>query len=111
MNASQGRAQLSADQIAFMRFAVERPRPFAWRWLNADGEISLGLATHHWLAARKMVCGVEIQRRVTVAELDGMAHLWSAPLIELSDAGAALLAEYCLGAANAMAMDKRGAAA
>ena len=111
MTAAQGTAQLSADQIAFIRFAVEKPRPFAWRWLDADGEISLGLGTHRWLAARKMVCGFEVQCRVTVAELDGLAHLWSAPLVELNSAGVALLAEIGRGPGAGVAVDKRRAAA
>jgi hypothetical protein len=86
---------MTAAQLEFITFAVGKPRPFSWRWLDADGEVSLGPRTHRYFIARKMVCGVEVHSsRLTVTELDGMASLWSAPLVELNDAGrAALLVE------------------
>ncbi len=86
---------LSRAQLEFLAFAAEKPRPYAWRWLGADGQPSLGPGTHCWFIARKIVRGVEVQSdRLTVAELDGLAGLWSLPLVELNDAGrAALLVE------------------
>ncbi len=83
---------LSPAQVAFLRFAITRPTPFSWRWLRSDGAISLAPRSHHSLVARKIVQGDEIRCAITTAELDALAPYWAKPLLELNDAGRAILA-------------------
>lgn len=82
---------LSRDQIEFLRFASARPKPFAWRWLKADGSISLGPRTHSYLAARKRIGGDEVKARVTVAEYEALRPYWASVLTELNEAGRAAI--------------------